>query len=77
MFSGLLQEDLLKRVGNLAKSYFKQNYCHAFHTQGLPSSFLSHPITKVHYLSHRNSSVNNQQSFWILSCSLLRTQITD
>ena len=46
MFSGLLQEDLLKRVGNLAKSYFKQNYCHAFHTRfavifPLPSHYIS------------------------------------
>ena len=33
MFSGLLQKDLLKRKWSLAKSYFKQNYCHACHTR--------------------------------------------
>ena len=32
MFSGLLSKDLFKRKGSLAKSYFKQNYCHACHT---------------------------------------------
>ena len=33
MFSGLLPKDLFKRKGSLAKSYFKQNYCHACHTR--------------------------------------------
>ena len=33
MFSGLLQKDLFKRKWSLAKSYFKQNYCHACHTR--------------------------------------------
>ena len=32
-FSGLLQKDLFKEKLSLAKSYFKQNYCHAFHTR--------------------------------------------
>ena len=32
-FSGLLQKDLFKEKLSLAKSYFKQNYCHAFHTK--------------------------------------------
>ena len=31
MSSGLLQKDLFKRKWSLAKSYFKQNYCHACH----------------------------------------------
>ena len=31
MFSGLLPKDPFKRKGSLAKSYFKQNYCHACH----------------------------------------------
>ena len=31
MFSGLLQIDLFKGKWSLAKSYFKQNYCHACH----------------------------------------------
>ena len=31
MFSGLLPKDLFKRKGRLAKSYFKQNYCHVCH----------------------------------------------
>ena len=33
MFSGLLQKDLFKRKWSLAKSYFKQNYCHVCHTR--------------------------------------------
>ena len=33
MFSGLLQKDLFKGKWILAKSYFKQNYCHACHTR--------------------------------------------
>ena len=33
MFSGLLQKDLFKGRWILAKSYFKQNYCHACHTR--------------------------------------------
>ena len=33
MFSGLLPKDLFKRKRSLAKSYFKQNYCHACHTR--------------------------------------------
>ena len=33
MFSGLLQKDLFKGKWSLAKSYFKQNYCHACHTR--------------------------------------------
>ena len=33
MFSGLLPKDLFKRKGSLAKSYFKQNYCHVCHTR--------------------------------------------
>ena len=31
---------------------FKQNYYHAFLTQGLPSSFLLRRIAKVHYYYH-------------------------
>ena len=33
MFSGLLQKDLFKGKWSLAKSYCKQNYCHACHTR--------------------------------------------
>ena len=33
MFSGLLQKDLFKGKWSLAKSYFKQNHCHACHTR--------------------------------------------
>ena len=33
IFSGLLQKDLFKRKWSLAKSYFKQNYCHVCHTR--------------------------------------------
>ena len=33
MFSGLLQKDQFKGKWSLAKSYFKQNYCHACHTR--------------------------------------------
>ena len=33
MFSGLSQKDLFKGRWILAKSYFKQNYCHACHTR--------------------------------------------
>ena len=32
MFSGLLQKDLFKGGWSSAKSFFKQNYCHACHT---------------------------------------------
>ena len=56
MFSGLLQKDLFKGKWILAKSYFKQNYCHACHTRfavffPLPSccvsSLVSHYNTKT------------------------------
>ena len=33
IFSGLLQKDLFKGKWCLAKSYFKQNYCHVCHTR--------------------------------------------
>ena len=33
MFSVLLQKDLFKGKWSFAKSYFKQNYCHACHTR--------------------------------------------
>ena len=33
IFSGLLQKDLCKGKLSLAKSYFKQNYCHTCHTR--------------------------------------------
>ena len=32
VFSGLLQKDLFKGKWSLAKSFFKQNYCHVCHT---------------------------------------------
>ena len=43
MFSGLLHKDLFKGKWSLAKSYFKQNYCHACHTR-LAVFFLSRPV---------------------------------
>ena len=50
MFSGLLQKDLFKGRWILAKSYFKQNYCHACHTRfavffPLPSCCVSSLMT--------------------------------
>ena len=33
MFFGLLQEDLFKGRWCLAESFFKQNYCHSYHTR--------------------------------------------
>ena len=32
-FFWMLPKDLFKRKGSLAKSYFKQNYCHVCHTR--------------------------------------------
>ena len=60
MFSGLLQKDLFKGRWILAKSYFKQNYCHACHTRfavffPLPSccvsSLLKFEAGRIHFLS--------------------------
>ena len=56
MFSGLLQKNLFKGKWIFAKSYFKQNYCHACHTRfavffPLPSCCVSSLIntwTKLH-----------------------------
>ena len=50
MFSGLLPKDLFKKKGSLAKSYFKQNYCHLCHTRfavffPLPSCCVSSLMT--------------------------------
>ena len=66
MFSGLLQKDLFKGKWSLAKSYFKQNYCHACHIRfavffPLPSccvsslllsncTLFSHQLLQVHSL---------------------------
>ena len=52
MFSGLLQKNLFKGKWILAKSFFKQNYCHACHTRvavffPLPSCCVSSLITKI------------------------------
>ena len=44
MFSGLLRKDLFKGRWSLAKRFFKQNFV-THVTQGLPSSFLSRPVT--------------------------------
>ena len=41
MFSGLLQKDPFKERGSSAEKFFEQNY---FHTQGMPSSFLSRTV---------------------------------
>ena len=51
MFSCLVQKDLFKRKWSLAKSYFKQNYCHACHTRfavffPLPSCCVSFPTRR-------------------------------
>ena len=43
MFSGLLRKDLFEGKWSLAKSYFKQNYCHACHTR-FAVFFLSRPV---------------------------------
>ena len=52
MFSDLLRKDLFKGKWSLAKSYFKQNYCHACHTRfavffPLPSCCVSSLVTNV------------------------------
>ena len=51
MFSGLLQKDLFKGKCSLARSYFKQNYCHACRTSF--AIFFPFPFCRIslHYLS--------------------------
>ena len=50
MFSGLLQKDLCKGKLSLAKSYFKQTYCHACHTR--IAAFFPFPFCCVSSLLH-------------------------
>ena len=54
MFSDLLRKDLFKGKWSLAKSYFKQNYCHACHTRfavlfTLPSCCVSSLILEQYW----------------------------
>ena len=46
MFSGPLQQDLLKKKWSLAKCCFKQNYCHACHTRF--AVFFTSPSSSQH-----------------------------
>ena len=54
MFSGLLQKDLFKGNWSLARSYFRQNYCHTCHTRF--AVFFSLPSCCVSWLTVNHAS---------------------
>ena len=70
MFSGLLQKDLFKRQWSLAKSYFKQNYCHVCHTRfavffPVPSCCVSSLVFKTATSTHALLPIFSEES-WVL-----------
>ena len=69
MFSGLLQKDLFKRKWSLAKSYFKQNYCHACHKRfavffPLPSCCVSSLMANWNFQASRRERFRRSSWYW-------------
>ena len=69
MFSGLSQKDLFKGKWSLAKSCFKQNYCHACHTRFVV--FFPLPSCCVSSLLSVGAKSHPVQSIWRQSIQLI------
>ena len=79
MFAGLLHKDLSKGGSSSAKTFFKQNYCHACHTRfavffPLPSRCVSSLIGSLsNYDDDHNDDLKKTTGLMIKTTALFRT----
>ena len=66
MFAGLLQKDLFKGGWSLAKSFFKQNYCHTCHTGFAMFFLLALCISSLLLDNTWNVTHNEQRVAWMV-----------